>query len=472
MVNFLLGQTGSGKSTAVVDYIKKQSDKDKKIYVVIPEQFSFEYERKLYNELGSSLYNRINVFSFTRLAKSIFDTCGNRSGEYADENTKTILMYLSLRQIEENKSLLCYAKQVKSRYFINDALEIVSDLRRASVSPVMLSSKLLSADSKIRDKAFDLSLIYTTYDNIMSKYGYKDSLNDITEAAAVANINDYFKDCIFFVDEFDSFSPDEREMLDVVISEAADFYICLCTDNQEKGDFSLFATINSTYHKIKNIASKYNISCRDIMFSDQLRFSNPALAHMSRSIFRKKETPTQAGEFVKITEAKDLYQEADFVCSYIKYLIREKGYSFRDISIAIRQPEDYEIILQAAMERYDIPYFIDTEKPIMHTSVVLMFTALIEMIGTPVPDTDTILRYAKTHLTGISVKDTAILENYCFRWNIKGHMWEKKFTVTSKTTPDDVEYIENIRNTFVQRLYAAIYMSFWKISRSRQPYQI
>ncbi len=449
MVNFILGPTGSGKSTKIIDCIRNQSLKNKKIYVVIPEQFSFEYERKLYNELGSSLYNSINVLSFTRLAKTIFDTFGNRSGEYADENTKTILMYLTLKEIEENKSLVCYTKQIKSRSFINDALSIVSDLRRASVSPQTLSAKLLSADSKIRDKGYDLSLIYTTYDRIMNEYGYKDSLTDITQAAALANMNDYFKNSVFFVDEFDSFSPDEREMLDSVISDADEFYISLCTEDINQNEFSLFSTVNSTYHKIKNIASKYNITCRDIVLTDQLRFKNDGLAHMSKSIFRKKGSAVSADEYVKITEAKDLYQESDFVCSYIKYLIREKGYRYSDISIALRQPEDYEIILNAALDRYDIPFFIDTEKPIMHTSVVLVFTSLIEMIGTPVLETDTILRYAKTHLAGISVKDTAILENYCFRWNINGHMWENEFTVTSKTAPDDVEYIENIRNTLV-----------------------
>ena len=49
---------------------------------------------------------------------------------------------------------------------------------------------------------------------------------------------------------------------------------------------------------------------------------------------------------VQITEAKDLYREADFVCSYIRKLVDENECRYGEITIASRQPEDYDIILK------------------------------------------------------------------------------------------------------------------------------
>ncbi len=135
----------------------------------------------------------------------IFDKFGDRTGEYASDSKKTVLMYLAMKEIEKNKSLSYFIRQIKNRSFINEALQITADLRRSCVSPENFTSKILGADEKIREKAPDISVIYSTYDRIMREKGYKDSLTDITEAAAIANMNDFFEGSVFFVDDYSFF---------------------------------------------------------------------------------------------------------------------------------------------------------------------------------------------------------------------------------------------------------------------------
>lgn len=449
MLHFILGEAGSGKSTCIIENIRQKSAEGKNIFVIIPEQFSFEYERKMYNELGSEMFNKINVLSFTRLAKTIFDKFGSRSGEYADENTKTVLMYLAMKEIEENKALMYFTRQAKSRAFINEALEIVADLRRASVSPDMFSAKLISADKKVREKACDISVIYTAYDRIMTERGYKDSLSDITEAAAIANINDFFEDSVFFIDEFESFSADEREMIDIAIAETSDLYISLCTPEISSNEFSLFATVNNTYKILKEIAVKYDKDCEDIILERPLRFKNDSVRQLSRSIFRKNAISANGGDFIRITEAKDMYQESDFVCSYIKYLVNECGYKYGEISVISRHLTDYEFILSSAMERYDIPCFFDTEKSVAHTSVVLLLTSLLELVEKKMVNSDTLFRYAKTMLTPLDIQQISELENFCYKWNIDGQMWENNFVLSGLPDNNETAYMEELRNVLV-----------------------
>ena len=445
MIHFVMGEAGTGKSVFLKNKIQEMSRLGKKIFVIIPEQFSFEYERKMYLELGMDVFNSIEVYSFSRLARSIFDAYGSSSGEYADDNRKIIFMYKAIEEAVNQKSLVFFNSQSKNRSFITDALALASQLRRASVTPDVLASKLLSADERIRDKAYDILTIYTAYDRIMKECGFKDSLTDITEAAAEANIHDHFAGAAVFVDEFDSFSPDEREMLDVCISQSDEMYISLCMPEPDKNEFSLFATINGTYRKIIACASKYDIKYDEIKLTDSHRFKNEAVKNLSRSIFRKKAMTCSSDKYVSITSAKDLYEEIDFVSASIRHLVSEKGYRFRDISIVSRVPEDYDIILDSAMARYDIPYFTDSERSVMHTAIVLLVTSLLDIISSKKPDTEMIFRYLKTFLTPCSLEEISFLENYTFKWNIKGLLWNEPFTYHTKYDEEEAAQAEEIR---------------------------
>ncbi len=452
MVRFILGEAGSGKSSVVIERIKKHAESGRRIFVIVPEQFSFEYERKMYQKLGSVVSNSINVLSFTRLARLVFDTFGSRSGEYADDSTKAVLMYLALKEIRKNRSLMFFGRQAESRSFINDALEIVSDLRRASVSAESLASCLNGMDENLKEKASDISMIYSAYDSIMTKRGFRDSLTDITEAAAIANMNDYFEGSVCFIDEFDSFSPDETEMIDVMTAECLELNVALCTPETEKKENSLFSTVNTTYARLRTIAEKYRSEQETEILSGNKRFKNGATGKLSGSIFRRRSSPVLSEGAVQITEAKDLYREADFVCSYIRKLVDGNECRYGEITIASRQPEDYDIILKTALERYGIPYFSDAETPVMHTSIVILITSLLELAGSKKLQSDVIFRYAKTGLTTVSLTETAFLENFCYKWNVDGTMWEESF---EKTGLSGTEKKEDLANAEALRLRLA-----------------
>ncbi len=456
MIHFIIGEAGSGKSSALTEKIKQHASEGKKIYVIVPEQFSYEYERRMYFSLGSAVSNSINVLSFTRLAGHIFDTLGNRSGEYADDSRKAVLMYTAMKEILKNKSLQYFNRQATGRSFINDALGIVADLRRAAVSPEAFAAKILSADDRVREKAQDISMIYSAYDSVLEARGFRDGLTDITEAAALANMNDFFEDSVCFIDEFDSFSPDELEMTDTIASVCAEMYVALCTPETEKKDYSLFSTVNTTFARLRGTAEKYRIQTEVTLLEKPVRFRTAAAEKLSRSIFRKKTAPVPPDGFVKITEARDLYQEADFVCAYIRKLISEKYCRFGEISIASRQPGDYDMILKAALKRYEIPYFTDTENSVMHTSPVILVTALLDILGSRKTESDAVFRYAKTFLTPLGPEQVAALENFAYKWNVDGEMWEKDFSATDlagSEKPEELEYIDRQRAALLEPVF-------------------
>ncbi|MGN1086998.1 MAG: hypothetical protein ACI4Q5_08175, partial [Porcipelethomonas sp.] len=80
MLRFILGGAGSGKSSRLTDLIDKAAENDKRVVVIVPEQFSFDSDKKLYKKLGCQRFNKILSVSFTTAAREIFEKYGSRSG--------------------------------------------------------------------------------------------------------------------------------------------------------------------------------------------------------------------------------------------------------------------------------------------------------------------------------------------------------------------------------------------------------
>ena len=100
MLKLLYGASGTGKTTAVYKEIEQLIENGtSKVMVVVPEQFSFETERKLLSFLGERAFSHLEVYSFTRLCHRAFELYGGAGRNYADTTAKILLMDLALREV-------------------------------------------------------------------------------------------------------------------------------------------------------------------------------------------------------------------------------------------------------------------------------------------------------------------------------------------------------------------------------------
>ena len=75
-------------------------------------------------------------------------------------------------------------------------LKIIRDIKRSGVTADELLNKAQLLDRRLMDKTCDIAVIYLEYQRLMSEYGFKDELDNIRAAAAVANLNRYFKESL------------------------------------------------------------------------------------------------------------------------------------------------------------------------------------------------------------------------------------------------------------------------------------
>ena len=450
MLNIIAGGAGCGKTYEMMSRIEAAVKADKDVLVIIPDQFSFEFDRALYERIGMTLFNRVEVLSFARCAKEIFIRHGGLKGRYADDTVKNIMMFRTLKSLSEREGLCFYNRQAKSPMFVESGLEIVKELTLSGVTPEQLTDCVNGLDESIRDKVADVALIYSEYARLLSESGYKDGSGDISEAAKRAQTHGYFNGRTVFIDSFKSFTADEYAFLEAVISQSESTTICLTTADRNPREFSIFETVNHTRSRLVRIAEEHGVRVNTDMLCEPKRFARPELAFMSDNILRYVRDKYDGGcDAVKVYRSADTYGEGDFVCAEIRRLVMEDGYNYKDIAVLARQKETYSPVMESAFERYDIPFYTDESSTASHKALFIFVRTALVLAAEKNASTEEWLRYMKTGMLGLSDEEIGTVESYCYKWSVEGEMWNEPFINGEKS-----DYTERIRKRVAEPVFA------------------
>ncbi len=453
MVEIIIGQAGSGKTTLMFERIASGKAEQ---YIIVPEQYSYEFDKTLYEYLGAERFNKLFSLSFTSLARQLFQIYGDpgRKGEYADEMSRMILIYMAIDKARSSPdSLKCFSRRSSHSGFAEEMLELISDLRRSGTDPEELLARAQLLEKRLADKAADTALIYAEYERLMKEHGYKDELDNVREAAKLAALHRCFEGTEIYIDEFESFNGDQLDMLRIMISSADNITITLRTDDVTAGEFTLFETVNDTYRRITDICRESGKEYRITDCGSGKRFRYPELGYLSGRILRNlRPEPASAPspEHIRIFEARDMYAEAEYVCATIKRLVcNESGLKYKDIAVISNDINAYAEVFRAAFDRYDIPYFLSTERSVAHTPIMVYINALLDILNSRRFRSEHIFRLLKCGLTEADISDISLLENYCYKWGIDGDMWLSPFTAEDP----QLKKIEQLRSTVAMPLY-------------------
>lgn len=448
MVEFITGASGTGKTTLMFERIKQFQNDGKEVCVLVPEQYSNDFDKKLYFSVGAENFNNMLSLTFSSLARQLFQLYGdpNRSGAYADDIARMIIIYQAVSAAKADPEMLkFFTKRSSQNGFAEEILKIITDMKHSGINSEDLFRETEFLKNKLRDKTSDIAYIYSEYERIMQEYGFKDMFDNIREAAEIAGLHEFFKGKCVCLDEFESFNADQLEMIEKIFRSAENVVITLRTDDVKAGSFTLFETVNDTYRKLVSMCRKYSTGYKLTQCGESMRFRSDDLKYISDRVMRSYPCePDNAPEVrnVRIFEARDMYSETEYICAEIKRLISaDKSLKYRDIAVISNKIEDYADILKAAFERYDIPYFLSIKRSVNHTAVIVFFTSLLDLLTARKFHSEHIFRLLKCGILDESLTEISLLENYCYKWGIDGDVWNDCFTASD----DNLEIIENLR---------------------------
>ncbi|MHC0036760.1 helicase-exonuclease AddAB subunit AddB [Pseudoneobacillus sp. C159] len=442
-VRLLIGRTGSGKTTYCLNEIKSElkdsPDGDPIIYLV-PDQMTFLSEYRLISSEEIKGMIRAQVFSFTRLAWRVLQETGGISRQHL---TSVGLNMLIRKLVEDKKeSLKIFHQAADKNGFIEQVERMLTEFKRYCVHPEELKTKREgffqnNQNKVLQDKLHDLELIYQSFEQSLQGK-YLDSEDYFRLLTDKASLSSYLKNAQIYIDGFDSFTPQEYGIISALMKNCRRVTIALTLDEpywqSAPEELHLFRMSGSTCQTIYDMAKAEGITIEpELRFNEQKRWQDDALFHLETHFDTRPVVKYNQKANIQIGQAVNRRAEVEGIARKIKEFVRTKEIErYRDIAILIRNGHEYQEVLQTVFEDYDIPYFIDQKRTMLHHPLIELIRSTIEIIHSNWRY-EPVFRAVKTELLFPLKENDAYLrqqadqlENFVLAYGIQGNQWTKK----------------------------------------------
>lgn len=460
MIRYILGRAGSGKTEEVFSRIRELLNTDTPVILLVPEQFSFESEKALLHRFSVKDAAKIQVLSFSRLTHKVLQEVGGIATPVMDEVTAALMMSraLELHLSPENDN----GDTEKSLYdsaYLRSLLSLSKECKQCGVSPLQLTlTAEQMEEGTLKSKVMGLGQVFELYDGLTAHVGLDPE--DLTRVLAEKLPDSHLADgAHIFVDGFKGFTVLQLQILSLLM-EKADITLAFCTDGQHiEQNTGLFAPVNLSLRQINRLAKERHIPTQTTVLTDNKRGLSPALKAVEQGVFATNPAVFEGdAEEIAVVACPDIFGECAAAARNIRRLLREEGYRAKDIAVIVRNLTQYDGILDNALWRENLPFYMDTPTDIYTSPLPALCMAALRICANGYR-TEELLRILKTGLLPFDEVEIATLENYVFMWRIEGKRWGKAFTADPRglvendhSQDEALIQIENLRRRLIAPL--------------------
>ena len=428
-VGFITGRFGADRTDKILDLCFEEAKREDKkpIYILVPEKFTYEMEKrlseKLEDEKNIDPNFRIRVVSFSTLSKIVFTNVGGLKERRLTTSARSLLTFKAMDLV--SKDLITFKSDDFKMGFVNNIMDMIIEFKQNDFSVTdVFSLKENVKNESLKFKMQDLYNIYKSYENLIDKK-YSDTEDTLNIFAEKLDDFESIKGATIFVDEYMDFTPAQYLVIEKLIYFSKNIYFSLLTDFKNlHSKMNMFLRSNSTILNIKNICEKYNIPLfENISLSNESYYNSKDLSFLEKNIGTFSPKPySKDSENIRILKFKNIYDEVSFVAEEISKLVKIKGYRYNDITLCMRSLDEYSYIIERVFDDYNIDYFLDEKISIMENPIIILILSILDMKDKNY-SYDSVFRYLKSGLTGIPDEDIFLLENYVIANEIKGNRW-------------------------------------------------
>lgn len=446
-LTFIIGEIGSGKTFLMTEKIKVLAENNKKVTLIVPEQYSSSAETEMYNMLGISLFNRINVDTFTRIKRKIFENSGHISSAVPNETVKNVIMYTVKKEIAK-EDLYYFKSQVNNQFFAKNALKAVKELEMNGIDADSLLTDKITGN--LGKKINDIVKLVKLYNEKLIEAGYTNALSEGKEAVKAAEKSELFYDEYIFIDEFKSFTADEKMLISIMKSRG-NVTICMPTPSKNLIYSPIFSTVNEEINALTRDEEAEFI----VADSDNDRFTKaPDIKYIGRKLLRDEDTKVINSENIFVSRHSDIPSECDFVCSEISKLVKLKQYKYNEITILTRNFDKMKSSMETSFLRYNIPYFLDETRSAGKEPIIFFVNALLDIADSKDISVEKFLNLLKTGFTNTDESDISEIEIFFTEHGQRKIKWTdiNKETTANLEDAKDFEKVQIIINNVLSKV--------------------
>lgn len=450
-IKIVYGRAGTGKSTFCLNEIKKQINQAQKIFIIVPEQFSYATEKKLLETLESKSSVNAEVISFKRLAYKINQEVGKDCKNHLTKAGKEMLLKFITNK---NKQQLNFLGKTND---IDLILRIITELKKHNINVETLDEQINNLEQThmlLKLKLEDISKVFSLYQEAIVN-GFIDEEDSLTILANQIKNSHCLDNALIYIDEFAGFTVQEYLVIEEILKKANKATFTICTDTLENNSIpenDIFFENKKTVKKLLEHAKNAKCKIEDPIKLEKIyRFKNEELKIIETNLFKtKNDIYINNVKNIHLKVCKNPYIEIEETAKKIIEQVREKKIRYKDISIIAKNMEEYIAEVNVIFAKYKIPVFIDTNKGLNNNILIKYVLSLFEILKKGWTK-DSVLAYAKTGFLNLTKQDIYKLENYCNKWQIRGSKWYKEDWKYDEQTKD-LEKLNRIRKTIVNPL--------------------
>ena len=469
MLQFILGNSGAGKSHYLYEKIIQESMKHPEInyLVIVPEQFTMQTQQDLCTLHPNHGIMNIDVLSFGRMAHRIFEEVGQSRGQVLDDEGKNLILRKIAGQYEDRLRVL--KGNLKKQGYISEVKSVISEFTQYGVGFEELDVLMenLDEESFLYYKLSDIRMIYEGFEQFLAeKYITKEELLDVLSQMVAKS--EILKNSVIALDGFTGFTPVQNRLLGELMSICKEVLVTVEMDGREDAfrythPYQLFALSKQMVTGLVQIAGERKIEIADpICLYDKpvYRFrSNPELGFLESELFRySRKQYLDETEHLSVYAAGSPDMEAKLTAQKIRRLVREKGYHYRDIAVICSDMGTYADHLERVCTEYQIPVFMDYKKSILLNAFVEYVRSVLSMVEQDF-SYESVFRFLRTGFTEFTRDEIDRLENYVVAVGLRGYkkwqaVWARK---TNRTDEEELAVLNGLRVRFVEMTESRVF---------------
>ncbi len=426
MLKLICGPSGSGKTATLTEEIRRDIENGKRCFLLVPEQQAYISERDFPAILPQNAGLFFEVVHFSGLAEDVFRAFGGVTQGAIDHGLRSLLMWNTLRTLAPLLSQ--YGKSAKNDPTLTALmLQTVSELHLNGITSEQLEevAKQLPPESALCKKLSDLALIDATFsEEILALFG-SDPSDKLLRLAEILREKRYFSGCHIYIDSFTSFTAQEYAVLREILKQSESVTVSLCMQLGEK-PLPHFESVAETAKRLSKLAAQTGVPLVKEAPLPQASKKPKTLSILERDLWRfelpreaREIPPPEEHEVLRLLTCSNLYEESEAAALQIAELV-QGGMHYGDIAVVVRDTETYRGVLDAALERFHIPYFLSESGDLAAKPLSRLILSALRVISRHYR-TEDVITLIKSNLTGVSFADAAMFEEYCETWHISGN---------------------------------------------------
>ena len=441
-LQLILGGSGTGKSYMMYQDVVKKSinNRYESFMAIVPEQFTMETQKTIVQLSPQKGSMNIDILSFDRLAKRIFEEAGLNTLNVLDDTGKCLILR---KIIEENQvQLSVFGSKVKMAGFIDEMKSVISELCQYGIGEEELKEIAKQTKSRplLHAKFQDILIILTKLrDFLEGKFIMNEEL--LTRVCELIPYSKLIQNSHITFDEYTGFSPVQYQVIGEVLKYAKSVTVTLTIRDanslrlQNVKEQDIFLLTIKTANRLKKLAEDNKVVIHsDIFLTENKRFvQSQDLDFLERNLFCYGKHEFIKQDNINITVSTNPVMEANYVAGTIKKLILEQKVRYKEIAVLTSDIEGYHKVIGEVFEQHEIPCFIDYKRSIIATPMVETIRAVLEII-TDNYSYESVFRYLRCYMSSLSREEVDILENHVLARGIRGYKrWRGNFRTDDET---------------------------------------